>query len=297
LDLYTQCEFLSPDLLGFASFFTFRARYAVMQQIEMGGRQMLFPKYYTNLDELTEKLKTFSYRVKKKDCLDLPEKLYTTRHVQLTVKQAEVYNRLKKYAYAIINQDEVSFQNKLTEILRLHQVANGFVNSDDGTVQVFDDCPKMAELLNILEETEGKFIIWANYVQNIKTIISKLKEKYGDKSVVSIFGEVSTEDRQKAVTRFQNDSSCRFFVGNPSTGGYGLTLTAANYVVYFSNSYNLEVREQSEDRAHRIGQEENVTYIDLMALGTIDEFIVKALDKKLKLSAETLGEEVKQWLK
>jgi SNF2 family DNA or RNA helicase len=297
LDLYTQCEFLSPDLLGFQSFYTFRARYAVMQQIEMGGRQMLFPKYYTNLEELTDKLKTFSYRVKKKDCLDLPEKLYTVRRVQLTVKQAEVYNRLKKFAYAIINQDEVSFQNKLTEILRLHQVANGFVNSDDGTVQVFDDCPKIKELLNILEESDGKFIIWANYVQNIKTIISKLKEKYGDKSVVSIFGEVSTTDRQEAVRRFQDDDSCRYFIGNPSTGGYGLTLTAASYVVYFSNSYNLEVREQSEDRAHRIGQEENVTYIDLMAENTIDEFIVTALDKKMKLSAQTLGEEVKKWIK
>ena len=89
LDLYTQCEFLSPDLLGFTSYFTFRARYAVMQQIEMGGKQMLFPKYYTNLDELGEKLKLFSYRVQKKDCLDLPDKLYQTRKIQLTVKQAE----------------------------------------------------------------------------------------------------------------------------------------------------------------------------------------------------------------
>ena len=297
LDLYTQCEFLSPQLLGFDSFFTFRARYAVMQQIEMGGRQMLFPKYYTNLDELTEKLKTFSFRVRKKDCLDLPDKLYTIRKINLTAKQQEVYNRLKKFAYATINQDEVSFANKLTEILRLHQVANGFVKSDDGTINVFDDCPKIKELMEILEDTEGKFIIWANYVQNIKTIINKLKEKYGADSVVSIFGEVSTEDRQQAVTKFQNDSSCRFFVGNPSTGGYGLTLTSASYVVYFSNSYNLEVREQSEDRAHRIGQDKNVTYIDLIAENTIDEFIVSALDKKLKLSAETLGEEVKKWLK
>ena len=297
LDLYTQCEFLSPDLLGFASYFTFRARYAVMQQIEMGGKQMLFPKYYTNLDELGEKLKLFSYRVQKKDCLDLPDKLYQTRKIQLTVKQAEIYNRLKKFAYATINQDEVSFANKLTEILRLHQVTNGFVNSDDGTIQVFDDCPKIKELLNILEESDGKFIIWANYVQNIKTIISKLKEKYGANSVVSIFGEVSTEDRQEAVRRFQDDDSCRFFIGNPSTGGYGLTLTAASYVVYFSNSYNLEVREQSEDRAHRIGQDKNVTYIDLIAENTIDEFIVGALDKKMKLSAETLGEEVKKWIK
>ena len=297
LDLYTQCEFLSPQLLGFDSFFTFRARYAVMQQIEMGGRQMLFPKYYTNLDELTDKLKTFSFRVRKKDCLDLPDKLYTVRKINLTVKQAEIYNRLKKFAYATINQDEVSFANKLTEILRLHQVTNGFVKSDDGTIQVFDDCPKLKELMDILEDTEGKFIIWANYVQNIKTIIKKLKERYGANSVVSIFGEVSTEDRQQAVTKFQNDSSCRFFVGNPSTGGYGLTLTSASYVVYFSNSYNLEVREQSEDRAHRIGQDKNVTYIDLIAENTIDEFIVSALDKKLKLSAETLGEEVKKWLK
>ena len=147
-----------------------------------------------------------------------------------------------------------------------------------------------------MEEADGKFIIWANYVQNIKTIIHKLKEVYGANSVVSIFGEVSTEDRQEAVRKFQNDDSCRFFVGNPTTGGYGLTLTAASYVVYFSNSYNLEVREQSEDRAHRIGQKKNVTYIDLIAERTIDEFIISALSKKLKLSAETLGEQTKKWL-
>jgi len=296
LDLYTQCEFLSPDLLGFDSYYTFRARYAVMQQVEMGGRQVLFPKYYTNLDELTEKLKLFSYRVKKQDCLDLPEKLYTTRKIILSSKQIEIYERLKKQAYAIVNSQEVSFANKLTEILRLHQVANGFVKSDEGEINVFEDCPKLKELLSILEEADGKFIIWANYVQNIKTIINKLKEVYGANSVVSIFGEVSTEDRQEAVRKFQDDSSCRFFVGNPSTGGYGLTLTAASYVVYFSNSYNLEVREQSEDRAHRIGQKKNVTYIDLIAEGTIDEFIVSALSKKMKLSAETLGEQTKKWL-
>jgi SNF2 family DNA or RNA helicase len=296
LDLYTQCEFLSPDLLGFDSFYTFRARYAVMQQVEMGGRQVLFPKYYTNLDELTEKLKSFSYRVKKQDCLDLPEKIYTTRTITLTEEQVKIYNKLKKQAFAIVNSQEVSFANKLTEILRLHQVANGFVKSDEGEINVFEDCPKLKELLSILEEADGKFIIWANYVQNIKTIIDKLKEVYGANSVVSIFGEVSTEDRQEAVRKFQDDSSCRFFVGNPSTGGYGLTLTAASYVVYFSNSYNLEVREQSEDRAHRIGQKKNVTYIDLIAESTIDEFIVAALSKKMKLSAETLGEQTKKWL-
>jgi SNF2 family DNA or RNA helicase len=296
LDLYTQCEFLSPDLLGFDSFYTFRARYAVMQQVEMGGRQVLFPKYYTNLDELTEKLKSFSYRVKKQDCLDLPEKIYTTRNITLTEEQVRVYNKLKKQAFAIVNSQEVSFANKLTEILRLHQVANGFVKSDEGEINVFEDCPKLKELLSILEEADGKFIIWANYVQNIKTIIHKLKEVYGANSVVSIFGEVSTEDRQEAVRKFQNDDSCRFFVGNPTTGGYGLTLTAASYVVYFSNSYNLEVREQSEDRAHRIGQKKNVTYIDLIAERTIDEFIISALSKNLNSAQKHLVSKPKNGL-
>ena len=113
---------------------------------------------------------------------------------------------------------------------------------------------------------------------------------------MSIYGETSQSDRMLAVDRFQNDSKCRFFVGNPTTGGYGLTLTAAKYVVYYSNNYNLEVRKQSEDRAHRIGQTKNVVYIDIMAKDTIDEKIVKALKRKNQLSAKTLGDKAKDWL-
>ena len=123
-----------------------------------------------------------------------------------------------------------------------------------------------------------------------------LEDKYGKNSTVAIYGEITTADRQTAVKRFQEDPQCRFFVGNPSTGGFGLTLTAASYVVYFSNNFNLEIRQQSEDRAHRIGQKRNVTYIDLVAQKTIDKHILKALQGKVKLSAETLGETVKAWL-
>jgi len=296
LDLFTQCAFLSESLLGFKSFYTFRARYAVMQQIDMNGRQVLFPKYYTNLDELESKLKTFSYRVRKHECLDLPEKIYQIRHLTMSKEQNEVYQQLKRMAFAILNDKEVSFQNKLTEIIKLHQVCNGFVKSDDGSITPFDNCAKLKDLMTIVDEGEGKFIIWANYVHNIKKIIETLRNTYGDSSVVAIYGEVSTEDRTEAVRRFQTDDSCRFFVGNPSTGGYGLTLTNASYVVYFSNSYNLEVRQQSEDRAHRIGQKKNVTYIDLVMKDTIDELIISALKKKIKISAETLGEEILKWL-
>jgi SNF2 family DNA or RNA helicase len=296
LDLFSQCAFLNTDLLGFDSFYTFQARYAVMKQINMGGRSVLLPQYFTNLDELERKVKSFSFRVKKEDCLDLPEKLYQRRMVQLPEEQRKVYDQLKKNAYSILNDKEVSFANKLTEILRLHQVTNGFVKTDEGEITVFDKCPKLKELFNVLEEAEGKFIIWANYVQNIETIIKKLGEAYGKESVVSIYGAITTEHRQEAVKRFQDDPKCRFLVGNPSTGGYGLTLTSAAYVVYFSNSYNLEVRQQSEDRAHRIGQTRNVVYIDLLAEKTIDEMIVSALKRKVKISSETLGEEIRSWI-
>tara|TARA_R110000822_G_scaffold3680_5_gene15941 strand:+ start:2273 stop:3682 length:1410 start_codon:yes stop_codon:yes gene_type:complete len=296
LDLFSQCAFLNTSLLGFDSFYTFQARYAVMKQINMGGRSVLLPQYFTNLDELERKIKSFSFRVKKEDCLDLPAKVYQKRMVQLPEEQRKVYEQLKKNAYSVLKDKEVSFANKLTEILRLHQVTNGFVKSDDGSISTFDKCPKLKELFNVLEEAEGKFIIWANYVQNIETIIKKLGEAYGKESVVSIYGAITTEHRQEAVKRFQDDPKCRFLVGNPSTGGYGLTLTSAAYVVYFSNSYNLEVRQQSEDRAHRIGQTRNVVYIDLLAEKTIDEMIVSALKRKVKISSETLGEEIRSWI-
>ena len=296
LDLYSQCAFLDKSLLGFTSFLAFRNRYAVMRLIDMGGRSIEIPQYYTNLEELELKLKGFSFRVKKEECLDLPEKMYQRRNLQLAQKQQEVYNRLKKAAYVILKDSEVSFTNKLTEILRLHQVCNGFVKMDNQEITIFENCPKLKELLDIIEEGEGKFIIWANYVHNIESIINLLKKTYNSDSVVSIYGAITPEQRQEAVRRFQEDDKCRFFVGNPSTGGYGLTLTKASYVVYFSNSYNLEVRQQSEDRAHRIGQNKNVLYIDLVAEKTIDELIIAALKNKIKISAQTLGEVINNWL-
>jgi len=297
LDLYTQCAFLSPALLGFKSFLSFRNRYCMMDQVFIGNdRHILVPKYYINLPELEAKLKTFSYRVRKDDCLDLPPKTYQQRYVEFSTKQALVYRQMKDQAFAIIQNKEVSFANKLTEIIKLHQVCNGFAKTNDGEIVLFEDCPKLKELLKVIEEGSGKFIIWANYIHNIETIINVLKKEYGDKSVVSIYGDVSVPDRTKAVNEFQTNDNVRFFVGNPTTGGYGLTLTAASYVVYFSNSYNLEVRQQSEDRAHRIGQKKNVTYIDLLMKGSIDMLIVSALQRKIKISAETLGEEVNKWL-
>ena len=150
--------------------------------------------------------------------------------------------------------------------------------------------------MNILEETEGKAIIWAHYQHDIKDIIKEVVKVYGPGSIVDYYGLTPKEERQDNIKKFQEDPKCRFFVGTPSTGGYGITLTAANTVIYYSNGYDLEKRLQSEDRAHRIGQKKSVTYVDLMADDTVDEKIVKALRRKINIASEVLGEELRSWI-
>lgn len=296
LDLFSQCAFLDKKLLGYENYTVFKSRYAVMYSIERSGYNIQIPKYYVNLEELEYKLKNFSYRVRKKDCLDLPPKMYVQRHIELPEEQRKAYEQLKASALIVLKNDEVSYNNKLTELLKLQQVANGFVKTNDGKIVDFKSNAKLKELMSILEESEDKCIIWANYVHNIEMIKKKLKETYGKDSVVSIYGKDSVEVRNDSVEKFQHNNRCRFLVGNPTVGGYGLTLTAARYVIYFSNSYNLEVRQQSEDRAHRYGQTSQVTYIDLIATDTIDEMVLHNLDNKIELSAKTLGEQVQKWL-
>ena len=297
LDLYTQCEFLDQELLGFSSFVAFRNRYAEMGEIQVGsGRFISVPKYYKRLDELETRLRQFSTRTRKDQCLDLKPKIRQKRYILLEGEQLKIYNQLRVRALAVIEDKTISFSNKLSEIIKLHQVCNGYAKNDEGEIIKFKN-PKLQVLKDIIEETDNKIIIWANYIYNIKEIINFLKITYGEKSVVSIYGEVNVEERTRAIDLFQNDSKVRFFVGNPSTGGFGLTLTSANTVVYYSNNYNLEIRMQSEDRAHRMGQKGSVVYIDIMDKDTIDEKIMKSLVKKGEVAAKTLGEEdLKSWV-
>ena len=167
----------------------------------------------------------------------------------------------------------------------------GFVNTDEGHAQEIKNT-RMDELIQILEETEGKVIIWANYRYDILRISETLRRIYGENSVGTYYGDTSDKDRNDIINNFQNkEHPLRFFVGNTQTGGYGITLTAASTVVYYSNSYDLEKRLQSEDRAHRIGQTHKVTYIDIFCKGTVDENIVKALRSKLDLANLVLGEQ------
>ena len=296
LDLYTQCGFLNEDLLGFSSYYAFRSRYAHMVERNFGGRRVQIVKSYQRLDELSKLIEPFSYRVLKEDCLDLPDKIYIRREIELTDEQEKLYGTMKQMALASLNGQLLTAPNVLTQLMRLHQITCGHFKSDDGKVQELKN-NRIEELMSILEETEGKAIIWANYIYDIERIVEAIKKEYGDDSVVQYYGAINTDERQKNIERFQDSRSpFRFFVGNPQTGGYGITLTAANTVIYYSNGYDLEKRLQSEDRAHRIGQKKSVTYIDLIAERTVDEKIVKALRKKIDIASQIMGEELKSWI-
>ena len=298
MDLYSQMEFLSPDILGFKSYYAFQGRYAVVQRRSMGAHSFNQILGFQRLEELTETLDEHSFRVRKEDCLDLPDKVYMRREVELTTEQSEAYVQMKNLALARLDSgDLATTQNVLTQIMRLQQICLGSLTDDDGTVHPLKSNRQDA-LLDICDEIQGKAIVWATWTQDIRSIAKALRDRFGVEAVATLHGETPDSDRQQIVETFQDrQSELRFIVGHPKTGGYGLTLTAANTVIYYSNSYDLELRLQSEDRAHRIGQENKVTYIDLISPKTIDEKIVDALRNKIKIADLVLGEDAREWLK
>ena len=295
LDLYTQCEFLDPWLLDHNSYYSFRTRYALMKTANFNGRSVQLVVGYKNLAELSEKLKPFSYRVLKDDCLDLPPKTFMKRIIQLSPEQKRLYEQMKSMALAELNGKMLTTFNAVTQIMRLQQITCGHFKADDGSMQEIKN-NRITELMNVLDEVEGKAIIWAHWRHDIDTIVREIEEEYPG-SVMTYYGDTTTEDRQKAIRAIQNpESKIRFLVGTPQTGGYGITLTGASTMIYYSNGYDLEKRQQSEARIDRIGQKKPMTYIDILAEDTVDEKIVKALRKKVNIATQVMGEELKAWI-
>ena len=296
LDLYKQCEFLEDELLGFSSYYAFRTRYAVMKTANFSGRSVQIVVGYRNLDELSEKLKAFSYRVLKDECLDLPKKTFMKREVMLTKEQEKAYLQMKQLAVAHMEGKVMTTATVLTQLMRLQQITCGHFTADDGTLHEVPS-NRINELLDVLSEVEGKVVIWAQFQRDVTNIIKALSKEYGDDSYVDYYGLTPQEDRQRNIKKFQDpDSPVRFFVGTTQTGGYGITLTAASTMVYYSNGYDLEKRQQSEARIDRIGQTKPMTYIDIICEDTVDTRIVKALRKKVDIATQIMGEELKSWI-
>ena len=295
LDLYKQCEFLDPYLLEHSSYYTFRSRYANMRTANFNGRSVQLVVGYKNLAELSEKLKPFSYRVLKDECLDLPPKTYMKRIITLTPEQQKIYRQMKQMALAEMNGKMITTASALAQLMRLHQITCGHFTADDKSIQPIKN-NRLSQLLEVLDELEGKAVIWAHYQFDVQTIVNAIKKEYGEKSVVTYYGLTPNDIRQSNLERFQTKDETRFLVGTTQTGGYGITLTAASTMIYYSNGYDLEKRTQSEARIDRIGQKFPMTYIDILAEDTVDERIVKALRKKINIATQVMGEELKDWI-
>tara|TARA_R110000803_G_scaffold38137_4_gene82338 strand:+ start:57 stop:1754 length:1698 start_codon:yes stop_codon:yes gene_type:complete len=273
-DIYAQFRFLDPFILGYDSYYSFRARYCVMGGYE--NRQIVS---YSHVDELTKSIEGHSFRVLKKDCLDLPEKIYQRHPVELSKKQRKLYDQMAKNFAAELDGEHLSAPEAITRLLRMQQIICGWFPTDDGGMEIDEKNTRLKALIDLLTDIHCKVIIWARFKRDIKAIGDAL----GD-AAVSYFGEVSNDDREVAVDRFQNDPKVRYFIGQPQSGGIGLTLTAAECAIYYSNSFDLETRMQSEDRCHRIGTRNAVTYIDFESPKTIDTKIINALRDKKSLA-------------
>lgn len=308
LDLFWQFQFLRPGILGSRDWFPFRARYAVMQKakytikrknadgsIRDTGKFPTVVVAYRNTDDLADRMSQHSFRVTKAECLDLPPKVYVRREVELTAEQKRLYDEMRDFSVAQLDSENlVTATLAITKMMRMHQLVCGHTKDDDG---VEHDVPsnRVDALMQVIAEVSGKVIIWSNYRRAIAKIVDALTETYSAAAVAQYHGG-NVKSRQTDVDRFLTDPDCRYMVSNQQTGGLGNTWVVATTVVYFSNNYDLLERMQSEDRAHRSGQLHKVTYVDLVAPGTVDEKIIKALRKKIDISVAITRDGYKAWL-
>lgn len=294
LDIWSQYDFIRPGFLS-PNFYSFRGTYANVYT----GAGFPMIKGYKNEDILKKLVATYSYRVIKEECLDLPEKVYETVEIDMSPKASKIYKSMADYMIAEIGEQEVSANIVLVKLLRLQQITSGFVRTDLGRDQdVGDD--KLKALAELLESINGdylysrkeKVVIWCRFnyeVQKIAEMVRAMK-----RPVHLLTGEVSNEDRQKAVESFQASNANDVIIANIAVGGTGFTLTASRYAIYFSRTFSLGDAQQSEDRIHRIGQQHKVTYYDLVCKGTIDAYILDLLKKKKNLSDKLTGDDVKR---
>jgi SNF2 family DNA or RNA helicase len=288
LDLFSQCEFLKPGLLGFNSFVAFKSYYAITQKVNSGRGWYENILGYRNLELLTKSIQPFSSRRLKSECLDLPPKLYETYYVEQTPEQKEAYRKLKQEALLQFDNQLITITSALTLLGKLHQINLGHVKDDDGSV-IRIPSNRADALLDLLANIPGKAVIWGHYQEDIRIISERLHEVYGPGSYVQYYGETASDERAEGLLRFRDDPSCRWFVGTPATGGKGINgLTVASHMIYYANHYNLERRLQSEDRIHRKGQKNECTYIDMCVAKTVDVEIVKALKAKKDLATQVL---------
>ena len=280
IDIWSQYRFLDKTVFG-DNFFKFRGRYAIM-----GGYGNKKIVGYKDLEGLIKKEHSIAFRVTKDEALDLPEQTFETRKIQFNQKEKNLYERIKKDSYAELGGGgHITATTVLTRLLRLQQLAGGFLVQDDAQKPQLVSRAKLDALGDIIEDyvigSGKKLVIFARFIAEVKAIM-ELADKVLPKELkqVAIYGDIKKEDRGDIVKQFQEDPKTVLFIGQIDTAGTGITLTAADTCVYYSKNFNYATYSQSLSRIHRIGQRNCCTYIDLEIEGTIDELISKALSRK-----------------
>jgi len=294
LDLYSQFEFLDPRILGHRNYFTFRARYAVMKEMVFGGRRVPIVVGYRDVEELNKKIAPHSFRVRLEDCYDLPPSIYTVREVELTEEQRRIYNELKEFATAKIEEmSHVTATIVIVQMLRMHQVLCGHVRDEKGQWHHIPE-KRTDALIELLQEYDGKAIIWCSYDNDIQKVATSLAEEF--KCKVARFWGGNRETREEEEKQFKSDPNCRFIVATPAAGGRGRTWDCADLVIYYSSTNDLEHRSQSEERPKGVGKTKSIQYVDLLVPGTVDAKIIQALKKKIDMAATINGDTWREWI-
>jgi hypothetical protein len=295
LDPYRQYAFLDWRIIGHQSFYSFRARYATLRNMTAGGRTFKVVTGYQNVEELQKKIAPYSFRVLKDDVLDLPPKVYQQHEVKLTDEQTRMYKELKKFATSALDAvTHVTATAVVTQIIRLHQLICGHVVDEQATIHEVPS-NRTDELVKILKRRKGKSIIWVTYQHTLQQVAARLAEEFGAESIATFYGG-NRNTRAEDERRWLSDPKCRFMISTPAAGGKGNTWVEARTVIYFANNFDLEQRMQSEDRSHRDGLKHEVTYIDLVAKGTVDEKIIKALRAKINMASVITGDSWREWV-
>lgn len=301
MDIFSQMDWAVPGSLG-SSFHAFRARYAILQKTFFGTRAVQQIVGYRDIAELAERIKPHSYRKRKEECLDLPEQIYTPlRYVELTPEQARIYREVRDNATSLIREVEggddsyVTATLVLTQLLRMQQVLCGHVVDELGSPhRLASNRPQAC--LDWTEDVRNGGVIWCAFQDDIERVTEALTKKYGADKVAPYHGRISQEQCDINKRRFQ-DGSADWFLGSLQKGARGLTLVRASDTLYYSNTQNLDHRDQSEARTHRDGQHWPCTYGDLVAPGTIEETIViPSLRKKIDLATAVLSDPTRRWL-
>ena len=298
-DVYSQLKYLSEDFWkphGFSSFTVFKQFFGVFRKLTNQHTGRMFDQCvaYQNLPILQRILATISSRVLKEDALQLPPKLFSNRYFEMTRTQQRMYHELKNDYVTRLdnNEDDIVAGLAIVRLMRLQQITCNYIPTepDKPLTMIGDKNPRLELLEEITEDVPHQAIIWSRFTKDIDLICDML-----GKRAVRYDGQVSESGRIETLDKFHGGEA-QFFVGNPAACSEGLTLTEAKTVIRYTNNFKLAERLQSDDRAHRIGQDKSVHYIDLVCQGTVDQHIVKSLLSKFDIASQLTGDTLKQWL-